>query len=183
MLNRTSSREVTWTSLRQRLPYLAASVFLAWHTLAIVVAPMPGGGELVQMLRAVLQPYLTLFGLDNPWNFFAPRIGASQPRYFIENAAGERLAIAPTQHLSWFHPEYTWFRDLHYSVAGNPDLYAEPAAAMLCRQHAAFNPVSVTFLDYEQGNFTPQDYLSGKHPMDPELVTMFPVRTVRCPSP
>jgi hypothetical protein len=171
-----------WNRWRQRLTYLLMSGFLAWHTLAVVVAPAPDRSVSVQMLRAAFNPYLTLFRLDNPWNFFAPTIRASQPRYFIENAAGERRAFAPTQQLNWFHPGFIWFRDWYNAIIDDPELYADSAAALLCRKHASFEPVSITFLDYEQEDFTPADHLSGKHPMDPEFVTLNTVKTVKCPA-
>src|SRR5260370_30682135 len=66
-----------WHPWRQRLTYLVMSAFVAWHTLAMVIAPAPESSVLVQTLRAALQPYLTLFRLDNPWNFFAPTIGGA----------------------------------------------------------------------------------------------------------
>ena len=52
-----------WNSWRQRLTYLVMSVFVAWHTLAMVIAPAPDSSVLVGTLRAALQPYLTLFKL------------------------------------------------------------------------------------------------------------------------
>ena len=80
-----------WRKWRERAAYLAMSGFLAWHTLAIVVAPAPDGSVVAESLRAAMQPYLTFFRLDNAWDFFAPVIGpGSELRYFTENEAGER---------------------------------------------------------------------------------------------
>jgi hypothetical protein len=171
-----------WNRWRQRLTYLVMSGFLAWHTLAMVIAPAPDSVS-VRTLRAALQPYLTLFRLDNPWNFFAPTVGyGSQLRYVIENADGARLTFAPTEQLSWFHPDFIWFRSWHYAIIDNPELYADSAAALLCRQHASFHPVSITILEHQEGNLTPADHLSGKHPMDPGFVTVKTVKTVTCPA-
>src|SRR5439155_16029727 len=52
---------------RQRLTYLAMSLFVAWHTLAIIIAPTPTGSGLVQSLRSLVQPYISFFRLDNQW--------------------------------------------------------------------------------------------------------------------
>ena len=94
-----------WNRWRHRLTYLVMSAFVAWHTLAMVIAPAPDSSVSVRTLRAALQPYLTLFRLDNPWNFFAPTIGGSQLRYSVEDAAGARHAFKPTEQLNWFHPD------------------------------------------------------------------------------
>ncbi len=49
--------------------------FVAWHSIAMVVAPAPSTSDLIKMLRTVLDPYLHFFRLDNDWNFFAPDVG------------------------------------------------------------------------------------------------------------
>jgi hypothetical protein len=48
---------------RERLGYAAMSVFVGWHTLAMVVAPAPEESALVKSLHGLLQPYLALFNL------------------------------------------------------------------------------------------------------------------------
>jgi hypothetical protein len=86
-----------WNSWRQRLTYLVMSAFVAWHTLAMVIAPAPASSVLVGTMRAALQPYLTLFGLDNRWDFFAPTIGSgSELHYSVEDAAGARHSFTPS---------------------------------------------------------------------------------------
>ena len=172
-----------WNSWRQRLTYLVMSAFVAWHTLAMVIAPAPDSSVLVRTLRAAVQPYLTFFRLDNPWNFFAPTIGGAQLRYSVEDAAGARHTFTPTEQLNWFHPDFIWFRDWHFAIMENPELYADRAGALLCRKHASLRPVSITFVQYEQRRFTAADQLSGKHPMDPEFVTVNTVKNVQCPAP
>jgi hypothetical protein len=172
-----------WNSWRQRLIYLLMSAFVAWHTLAMVIAPAPESSVLVGMLRPALQPYLTLFRLDNPWNFFAPIIGGSQLHYTVEDAAGVRNSFTPTEQASWFHPAYLWLRDWHYGIIDHPELLVDRAGALLCRQHAALHPVSITFVAEEPREFTAADRLSGKFPTDPEFITMNTVKTVECPAP
>jgi len=171
-----------WNSWRQRLTYLVMSAFVAWHTLAMVIAPAPDSSVLVRTLRAAVQPYLTFFRLDNPWNFFAPTIGGAQLRYSVEDAAGARHSFTPTEQASWFHPAYIWSRDWHYGILDDPQLYADRAGALLCHEHAALHPVSITFAEHEQGEFTAADLSSGKHPTDPEFITVKTVKTVECPA-
>jgi len=66
------------------------SLLVTWHTFAMVVAPSPDS-DITDAARSILDPYLTLFRLDNGWGFFAPDVGSgSQFRYVIEDAAGNR---------------------------------------------------------------------------------------------
>ena len=41
---------------RERVTYTAMSLFVAWHTLAMVVAPAPSTSDLIKGLRIVLNP-------------------------------------------------------------------------------------------------------------------------------
>jgi hypothetical protein len=166
---------------RQRLAYIAMSAILAWHAIATVLAPAPENSVISQSLRVVYQPYLTLFRLDNLWDFFAPDVGrGSQFRYIIEDAAGESHSFIPAEELSWYHPSYFWVRSWYYAIIQNPELYADSAAALLCRKHLSLHPVLITLLEYQEGQFTPEDHLNGKHPMDPEFVTVNTVKRAKC---
>lgn len=172
-----------WDRWRPRLIYLVMSAFVAWHTLALVIAPAPSSAVLVQAPRALLQPYLTFFRLDNPWNFFAPTIGGAELRYIVEDAAGVRTGFASAERTNWFQPTYLWFRDWNYAIMDNPELYAERAAELLCRKHASLRPASITFVERDRSEFKPEDWLNGKRPMDPEFTTEKTVQTVQCPAP
>src|SRR5579871_2960598 len=161
-----------WDRWRPRLVYLVMSAFVAWHALALVIAPAPSS-ELVDALRSILQPYLTLLRMDNPWSFFA-QIPASELRYIVEDAAGARTEFAPTQ-TSWFHPENLWLKDWDYSIIDKPELYADRAGELLCRKHTSLHPLSITFVEREQGDFTAEDWLDGKRPLDPEFMREKPL--------
>jgi hypothetical protein len=166
---------------RKGLLYTGMSLFFAWHTLALVVAPMPDGIQSLQPIRSMLEGYMTFFGLNNKWDFYAPQIGGRrQLRYVIEDAAGKRSTVVPSDEMSGFNPAYWWFRAWYSAIMDYPDYYADPAADMLCRQHMALNPVAITFLQAEQDDFSPTDQLSGKGPMDPEFVTVSTLKRVRC---
>jgi hypothetical protein len=168
--------------LRERLTYTAMSVFVAWHTAATVIAPAPDNSVIVVALRPVFQPYLSLFRLDNPWDFFAPSVEAgAELRYVIDDAAGTRHTFVPTRELSWYHPNYFWLRSWYYAIMDEPDVYAAAAATFFCRQHAALRPVSITFAEYQLGDFAPEDHLDGKLPTDPEFVTVKVLKRVTCP--
>lgn len=92
---------------RERLTYTAMSLFVAWHTLAMLVAPAPESSEIVQKLRPLLQPYLTLFFLDNNWGFYAPGIGPGREfRYVVKDGTGHSHTFVPAAERNWFFPAY-----------------------------------------------------------------------------
>jgi hypothetical protein len=167
---------------RERLTYTAMSVFVGWHTIAMLVAPAPDGSELVQSVRALFQPYLSLFRLDNRWDFFAPNVGKnSQFRYVIKDASGRDHVFVPLPKLNWFHPSYIWFHDWYDALMDHPVLYGEDFARMFCQEHAALKPVSIVIQDVAEQEFGPDDLLDGKHPLDPEFVDVVNVKTFKCP--
>ena len=167
---------------RERLTYAAMSAFVTWHTLALVVAPAPDSSVIVRSLRGLLQPYLTLFRIDNQWSFYAPDINRGhQLRYVVEDAAGKRYTFVPTDELNWFHPSYWWFWAWYDAIAESSETYGEAFAASFCQRHASLHPIAITLLDFQQKDFSPADYLSGKHPLDPEFVTENTLMRVTCP--
>ena len=115
---------------RQRLAYTGMSLLVTWHTLAMVVAPSPDS-DITDAARSVLDPYLTLFRLDNGWGFFAPEVGrGSQFRYVVEDAAGNRTTFIPAETLNRFHPSSIWIRDRYIAVMEKPKAYADAAGAV-----------------------------------------------------
>lgn len=169
---------------RERLTYTVMSVFVGWHTVAMVIAPAPDNSGLAQSVRAVFQPYLTLFRLDNHWDFFAPNVGKNSLfRYVIKDASGVGHVFTPLTTWSWLHPSYIWFHDWYETLLEYPDVYGEAFARLFCKEHASLNPVSVVFQEVVEQDFWPDDRLNGKHPLDPEFVEVTPVKDVKCPAP
>jgi hypothetical protein len=163
---------------RERLTYTAMSIFVAWHTLAMVVAPASGNSAISQSLRVLLDPYLTFFELDQTWRFFSPDIARGDLlRYVITDAAGQRHTFVPSDKWSWFHPAILVWDQF---VLDEPDTYAAPYAAFFCREHAALRPVSITFLRVKEKDFKPEDHLKGTRPLDPEFTSVHAVRSIRC---
>ena len=162
----------------------AISVFLVWHTLALVIAPAPNGSAIAQTLRPLLQPYLTLFRLDNQWDFYAPEVGNGlQFRYEIEDASGLRRSFTPTDGLSWYHPDYWWFREWYDAVMYFPETYADYFVTLLCRKHADLKANSTRCKAAEVTGFTPEDHLNGKRPLDSDLVNVTTLKQAPCPQP
>lgn len=166
---------------RERITYAAMSAFVAWHALATIIAPAPDGSEAVKALRIPFQPYLSLFKLDNQWDFFAPNVGTgSQFRYIVEDNGGNHHPFVPDRELNWFRPSFFWFRSWFNVIFDNPETYADAGGAFFCQKHAALHPVAVILLEAAQGDFTPEDQLAGKRPLDPEFVTVTTVKKVEC---
>lgn len=167
---------------RERLIYATMSVFVGWHTVAMVVAPAPDESGLVNSVRAFFQPYLALFRLNNHWDFFAPNIsGNSIFRYVVKDSTGVGHTFTPISKWSWFHPSSIWFHDWYDTVLEEPDSYAETFAKYLCEEHADLKPVSVVLQDVKEQEFWPEDLLNGKRPTDPEFVEVTPVKSFKCP--
>ena len=153
--------------LRERLAYAAMSAFVAWHTLAMVIAPAPDS-DVTKLVRVALQPYLTFFRLDNQWDFFAPTVGeGSRLRYDIQDRTGKTHAFLPADELHWYHPNFLWFRSWYYRIIDDPDNYADNAAAVLCRKHAALQPLAITFYEIQEEQIHARGLSSGKKRMDP----------------
>jgi len=177
---------MTFTAWRERLIFVAMSVFIAWHTLAIVIAPMSSRSMTAQGLRAVLQPYLTLFRLDNTWDFFSPTANnpftSRQLAYLIEDKSGKKQFLMPESEYSGLEPRYFWFRSWHFAIIDGPNDYADIAAAFYCKKHAALHPVAITLLALQGKEFTLSDFLAGKPRWGPEFVVAQTIKHAKCPA-
>jgi hypothetical protein len=168
---------------RSRATYLAMSVVVAWHSLAIVIAPMPESSATARSLRALLQPYLSLLRLDNKWNFFVPPGNFTHLRYVVEDADGQQHVFIPAEAPSGSIARYAMWREFKYLYEGVmeiPDVRAGPIAAILCREQASLKPASITFLQVQELDFTPDDYLQGHRRFDPQFISVAPLATVKC---
>ena len=169
---------------RRRLTYLAMSLIVGWHSLAMVIAPAPTDSVLVQSLRTIWQPYLLFFRLDTRWNFFAPVGKHSQFRYVVEDAAGKKHFFVPTEETPRSQPRYVWWREFKYlddSITESPGTLGDAAGALLCRQHAELKPRAVILLQAQEKDFWPEDELQGKNPLDPDYINVVNLRRIPCP--
>jgi hypothetical protein len=165
------------------LVYAAMSALLVWHCIAMVVATAPDS-QITQSARSLFNPYLTLLGLDHNWGFFAPEVPTGfQFRYVVEDAAGQRHSFTPDEALSRFHPNSIWLRDRYKIVMRDPDTYAKAEVAAICREHASLRPIAVTLIAVDQNEFSPADRLQGKHPLDPEFVSVTELKAIPCQQP
>jgi hypothetical protein len=157
------------------------SILLAWHTFAMIIGPAPES-PVTEAAHSLAQPYLTFFGLQHPWDFFAPTVDAGyQFSYVIEDKAGEKHTFTPADRLNNLHPTSIWLKDRYAKIMSMPDVYGDAAGATLCLEHASLNPVSVTLLENQHNEFSPRDLLRGKRPTDAEFVEAKTLRTIACP--
>ena len=169
--------------VREPLAYGAMSVLVVCHSVAMVVASAPES-HITRSARSLMQPYLTLFRLDNNWGFFAPNVPRGrQFRYVIEDAAGTKHTFIPEEKVNRLHPNALWMLDRYKEIMDSPDLYGNAFAEASCREHAALRPVTITLLEVNQKEFSPLDRLDGKHPLNPEFIVLNTLRTIRCPNP
>jgi hypothetical protein len=179
---RSMPGDSTASRWRERAVYAAMSLLVAWHTLAMVVAAAPDS-VMTGAARSLVDPYLTLFNLDNYWAFFAPDVGTSyQYRYVVEDAAGQQHLFIPSDKLSRFNPNSIWLRDRYRDIMQSAEADGDITIAELCREHAALRPVAITLLGVEGMAFGPEDRRSGKNPLDPEFVTVHTLKTGQCPA-
>jgi hypothetical protein len=167
---------------RERVMYAAMSLFVAWHTVAMVVAPAPAFTDLVHGLRIVFEPYLDLFALDNDWNFFAPEVGMdSFLRYVIKDGAGVEHSFDSDADFNWLRPSSIWFRAWYLAVINDPEDFGEEFAALFCHQHAKLHPIAIKLLEVEEQDYGPQDRLHGKQRFDPEFIKVTELKSFKCP--
>lgn len=165
----------------QRVTYVAMSLLLAWHTFAMIIGPAPES-PITEAARDLVQPYLTFFGVQHPWDFFAPTVDPGYHfSYVIEDKAGEKHTFTPAAGLNNLLPTSIWMKDRYNKIMTMPEAYGDAAGAALCLEHASLNPVSVTLLENEHKAFSPDDLLSGKLPSDAEFSEAKTLRTVTCP--
>ncbi len=158
------------------------SLLLVWHSVAIVVAAAPDS-VIMQSASSLFEPYLSLFRLRNEWSFYAPDVRVEPEfRYVVEDASAQRHTFVPADKLSRYLLTDIWVKDWYIHVMDNPETYSEFVAAYLCREQASLRPVSITLLEIDQKEFSPQDQLSGKHPFDPEFLDQKTLATVQCPN-
>jgi hypothetical protein len=173
---------MTWKAWRDRLVYWAASLFLAWHTIAMMLTPVPEQNVIVRAFRTLFHPYVTVIGIDASWNFFSPVGSSYQWRYVVEDADGNKHTFTPIKDINWFTPAHRWYEKILQEPMIRPTIYGDYFAKFFCRKQAALKPVAVTLVSVEEGSFWPQDYLLGKNrTADPEYLTEIPVWRADCP--
>lgn len=153
---------------RPRWWMLPASLLILWHLTAIVLGPAPPS-HVAGELYPVFKPYLRVLNLDHTWGFFSPEPSEGRRlRYAVIDAGGARREFRPYEALSRWDPSYFRFTTLYAALDADVPGHLRAAADYLCRRHAVLGPRAVVFEAVEQRRISPEMYLAGARPLDPE---------------
>jgi hypothetical protein len=167
--------------VRNRILYVVGSLLLGWHTIAMMLTPVPDRNDIVRSFRGLFQPYVSFFGLDTTWDFFSPIGRGHQFRYVISDAEGNDHTFVPIMDINWLLPERRWHERIFTELMNEPSTYGNYIATWYCGKHASLKPVSILLVEMQEGRFWPDDLKKGKQPYDPEYLTSNPLMQVDCP--
>ena len=176
-LNELSARTRAW---RTRAATAAAIVFGLWHAAAVGIAPYPES-EIRRALHPLFEPYLRLAYLGHRWTFFGPQPDAGRlVRYevLLDDGVTREFALSEAADRTgpgWFR----WMRLFDRVSTGNAALQRS-GAAYLCRRHADARPRAIRFIVLHQLTLSPQLYLAGVRPTDPEALAREPGGLIAC---
>ena len=169
----------TW---RDRLIYSVMSLFLGWHTIAIMFTPVPENNVIVKSFRNLFQPYLSLTGIDTNWDFFSPVGPGWEFRYVIKDSDRNDHTFTPITEVNWFTPNHRWDEKIFGEIIREPGIYGDYFAKFFCRKHAALRPLAITLFLIQEEAFSPQDHLLGMHrTKDPEYFSVVTLKYADCP--
>lgn len=167
---------------RSALAELGLATVVAWHALAIAVAPYPGC-RLKAAVHPWFEPYLRAFYLEHDWRFFGPLPAAGRLlRARVTDGDGAIHEIPLTEAASRESPLF--FRRLRLWDAVGP---ARPETTRsvslhLCRLHAGLRPRSVQLVRLHQLTVDDEQYRAGVRPLDPLALEREPLAPVACPA-
>ena len=172
----TGSRRLTNANQIKRTAFdfrfLAASIFLTYHTLAICLAPAPDS-YLRRKVAPFFEPYLKIFHLNNNWGYFAPDPASGiLMRYRIEDEDGKMHVFKLTENLKRSDPDFMRMTSLFNKMPGMSPAYLQGIASYLCGRNSAIKPVRLQFMEGHQVRLSPWAWFRGKRPMDDEYMRL-----------
>lgn len=163
------------------------SVFIVWHMIAMMVVGPFHESKIRATLYPVFKEYLWLVKLDGPWSFYAPNVAYGTIfRYETVSSSGERKTYPLTEAKKKYEHGYVRNINFYLYFFFNPKYtkeqgYDTSVARYLCAQHVGSDVKEIIFKRYVQKRFTPQDYLAGKKPLDPEFLKHTAYGPYPCP--
>lgn len=168
------SRWLRWTLS------VLATLFLAGHTLALIIAPAPPS-YIAGQVYPLFKPYLRALNLDNGWAFFSPDPSEGRLlRYAVIDQAGQRKEAPLTEALHRWSPAYLRYTSLFTAMDTDTPRHIEGVAEVLCRRHAAEQPARIMLIHRDQKALSPDDFLKGHRPLDPAYVEDSDLAYVPC---
>lgn len=129
----------------------------------------------------IFQPYLALLHLDSGWGFFAPDPHPGvRMLYVLTDDQGRKHEVDFTSSLersATGFQRYTMMQDYLW-IEAQP--YTTHAARYLCRRHADLRPRQIAFRFHRVQPLTPEAYLQGHRPLDPEFLVIEDHEPVPC---
>jgi len=132
-------------------------------------------------VHATIFPYLSMLYLDTDWNFFAPTPAPGRfVRYVVQARDGGAHAFALTE-ARRRGTSAMRIKKVYDGIHPDRPEHAQSVARFLCERHADLDPVSITFSVYRQIPITPEAYVAGRRPLDPDLLEVDTLAPVSCP--
>ncbi|MDD9939384.1 MAG: hypothetical protein OXT09_37705 [Myxococcales bacterium] len=157
--------------IRRSRPCLAralVSVFALWHAGALLIGPAPES-RAHDAVYVAYQRYLTPLHLNNGWAFFAPNPHSGvRMHYVLTDAAGGEHRFDFTQTLERGDTAFQRFTMLQDYLWVGTEPYATHAARYLCNRHPELAARTIRLEFYRVGILTPEQYLAGVRPLDPD---------------
>lgn len=173
--------KVRQSTLVTYLKYLIASVFVIWHSGALLIAPAPAS-YMFNEVRSWYEPYLSLLNLNNGWAFFAPDPGlGTLVQYIITDDHGKEHRFDFSRQLDRNAARFQRYTSMLETISKNVEPYTESAGLHLCNQHKALHPVQIQFRIYDINIVIPEDYLQGARPLDETNLDLKILEPIRCP--
>ena len=176
-------------TLRERarpLFLFVASLFLIWHTVAIIfVGPGPDS-YLLTKVKPLFTPYLKLFQLNNYWGFYtAPDDYGKLLSYEIVTGSDTKKHFELTKGLRRSDPVYfrytASFANFLWGTE-QADKLLQGFALHLCAAHSDLAPQSLSFLVDNQTKLSRENYVHGARPLDADRLSREIIGPISCKS-
>ena len=167
------------THYRRRLGYLFGSIFLFWHTTAVLMGPWPDS-YLKRQFYAPFQGYLTLFFGENWWAFFAPgALFGLTAEYEVQTPNG--LISGPlTLALKKSDPNYFRLASMWDRTTTHYSDYVRSYGRYVCLRLKKEHPDQVRFITKAQKQLPMMLYLSGRRPREKEFLNTVELPWMKC---
>ena len=169
-------------TIKHRVGYLIGSVFIVWHTLAIVfVAPWPFNNRVQDFLAPFFLPYTNSLRLDETWQFYGPDPGLGTVlRYGVTSAETQKYhRVNLTEDLDRSDPAFYRYTTVFIYTVDYP-AFRTSLLEYLCRKHADLAPATVHLETFRQRPLTREAYLRGDRPLDAAYLRRSDVARVSC---